>query len=176
MGAERRHGAERAHRSGRVAQNDLDGVGAGQGWDGPVVQIRDDTSGDCSAMGRWSATTVVNGGSARAAAGMSSTPTTVSPRRHPDFALAWWSRFLIILSTFMFTTFRLFYLQDRVGLAAADAPAAVTTGVLVYTIALVASGWVAGKISDRTGRRKILVAGSALLFAIGTVLLVHVRR
>jgi len=98
----------------------------------------------------------------------------VSPRKHPDFALAWWSRFLIILSTFMFTTFRLFYLQDRIGLAPADAPAAVTTGVLVYTIALVASGWIAGKISDRTGRRKMLVAGSALLFAIGTALLVHV--
>ena len=98
----------------------------------------------------------------------------VSPRKHPDFALAWWSRFLIILSTFLFTTFRLFYLQDRIGLAAADAPAAVTTGVLVYTIALVASGWISGKISDRTGRRKILVAGSALLFAIGTGLLVHV--
>lgn len=31
-----------------------------------------------------------------------------------------------------------------------------------------------GKISDRTGRRKMLVAGSALLFAIGTGLLVHV--
>lgn len=50
----------------------------------------------------------------------------------------------------------------------------MTTGVLVYTIALVASGWTAGKISDRTGRRKILVGGSALLFAIGTGLLVHV--
>jgi MFS family permease len=98
----------------------------------------------------------------------------VSPRRHPDFALAWWSRFLIILATFMFTTFRLFYLQDRVGLTQADAPAAVTVGILVYTIALIASGWVAGKISDRTGRRKMLVAGSALLFAIATALLVHV--
>jgi MFS family permease len=68
-----------------------------------------------------------------------------------------------------------FYLQDQVGLAQADAPAAVTTGILVYTIALVASGWVSGKISDRTGRRKMLVAGSALLFAVGTALLVHVH-
>jgi MFS family permease len=98
----------------------------------------------------------------------------VSPQRHPDFALAWWSRFLIILATFMFTTFRLFYLQDRIGLAPADAPAAVTTGILVYTVALIACGWLAGKISDRTGRRKMLVAGSAVLFAIGTALLVHV--
>jgi MFS family permease len=98
----------------------------------------------------------------------------VDPRKHPDFALAWWSRFLITLATFMFTTFRLFFLQDRVGLAEDDAPAAVTIGVLVYTIALIASGWIAGKISDRTGRRKFLVAGSTLLFGIGIVLLAHV--
>jgi MFS family permease len=98
----------------------------------------------------------------------------LSPRKYPDFALAWWSRFLITLATFMFTTFRLFYLQDKIGLTLADAPAAVTIGVLIYTIALVASGWVAGKISDRTGRRKIFVAGSTLLFGIGIALLVHV--
>jgi MFS family permease len=98
----------------------------------------------------------------------------LSPRKYPDFALAWWSRFLITLATFMFTTFRLFYLQDRVGLAEADAPAAVTIGVLIYTVALIATAWVAGKISDRTGRRKMLVAGSTLLFGIGVFLLVHV--
>jgi len=98
----------------------------------------------------------------------------VSPRLHPDFALAWWSRFLITLATFMFTTFRLFYLQDELGLTAADAPAAVTVGILIYTVALVVAGYIAGKISDRTGKRKMLVAGSTLLFGIGTVLLLHV--
>ena len=65
-------------------------------------------------------------------------------------------------------------LQDELDLSAADAPAAVTMGVLVYTIALVLSGYIAGKISDRTGRRKLLVGGSTLLFGIGTVLLLHV--
>jgi MFS family permease len=89
--------------------------------------------------------------------------------------LAWWSRFLITLATFMFTTFRLLYLQDRVGLPLADAPAAVTLGVLIYTVALIASAWAAGKISDRTGRRKIFVGGSTLLFGIGIALLVHVH-
>ena len=98
----------------------------------------------------------------------------LNPLKYPDFALAWWSRFLITLATFMFTTFRLFFLQDKLGLAPDKAPAAVTIGVLVYTIALIASGWVAGKISDRTGRRKFLVAGSTLLFGIGTVALAHV--
>src|SRR3954470_1715335 len=98
----------------------------------------------------------------------------LSPRKYPDFAFAWWSRFLITLATFMFTTFRLFFLQDELGLSPDQAPAAVTIGVLVYTIALIASGWAAGKISDRTGRRKFLVAGSTLLFGIGIVALAHV--
>jgi MFS family permease len=98
----------------------------------------------------------------------------LNPLKHPDFAFAWWSRFLITLATFMFTAFRLFYLQDKLGLSLADAPAAVSLGVLIYTIALVASGWVAGRISDRTGRRKLLVAGSTLLFGLGIVMLAHV--
>src|SRR3954454_15121000 len=98
----------------------------------------------------------------------------LNPRKYPDFAFAWWSRFLITLATFMFTTFRLYFLQDELGLSADDAPAAVTIGVLIYTLALVASGWIAGKISDRTGRRKFLVAGSTLLFGVGIVALAHV--
>src|SRR5919107_723391 len=46
----------------------------------------------------------------------------LSPRKYPDFAFAWWSRFLITLATFLFTTFRLFFLQDRIGLSKDDAP------------------------------------------------------
>jgi MFS family permease len=99
----------------------------------------------------------------------------LNPLKHPDFAFAWWSRFLITLATFMFTTFRLFFLEDKLGLPDDDAPAAVTIGVLVYTVALIASGWIAGKISDRTGRRKFLVAGSTLLFGVGIVALAHVH-
>jgi MFS family permease len=65
-------------------------------------------------------------------------------------------------------------MQDKLGLSLDRAPGAVATGVLIYTIALVITGWVAGKISDRTGRRKILVAGSTLLFGVGMVLLAHI--
>ncbi|PRY57042.1 putative MFS family arabinose efflux permease [Knoellia remsis] len=95
----------------------------------------------------------------------------VNPVKHPDFGLAWWSRFLIILSSFLFTTFRLNFLVDRVDLTDAEAAAAVFTGVLIYTVVLVVASWVAGVISDRTGRRKGLVAASSLLFGIGVAIL-----
>src|SRR4051812_35077569 len=98
----------------------------------------------------------------------------LNPVKFPDFAFAWWSRFLITLATFMFTTFRLFYMQDKLGLSADAAPAAVSTGVLIYTIALVASGCIAGKISDPTGRRKVLGAGIPLLSGVGIAPLAEV--
>ena len=74
----------------------------------------------------------------------------------------------------MFLTFRLFYLQDQLGLSLEEAPKVITRSVLINTIAVVAFGWIAGKISDRTGRRKMFVAGSTLLYAIGTIILVHI--
>lgn len=97
----------------------------------------------------------------------------VSPRQHPDFAWAWLSRFCIVIAMFLFITFRLNYLVDRIGLDGAGAVKAIAIGVLVYTIALVATGWVAGVVSDRTGKRKMMVAASCLCFGIGTVLLIQ---
>ncbi|MFC0674698.1 MFS transporter [Brachybacterium hainanense] len=97
----------------------------------------------------------------------------VSPVKHPDYALAWWSRFLITLATFMFTTYRPFYATRQLGVAEDQVAAVISTSVLIYTIGLVITGWVAGKLSDKTGRRKVFVAGSTALFAVGTILLAH---
>lgn len=128
----------------------------------------------------------------------------VSPRRYPDFALAWWSRFLITFAAFGFTAFRFFYLIFHIGVGeeagaaaeaaaleagktAAEASAAATaaTGAevgllianttLVYTLALVITAWIAGKISDKIGRRKIFVWMSTALFAVGTVGLIFIQ-
>jgi MFS family permease len=98
----------------------------------------------------------------------------VDPRRHPDFGFAWVSRFLIILASFLFITFRVFYLQDRVGLPADRAVQTLTVGVLIYTIALVATAKIGGWLSDRTGRRKIFVILPAIVFGLGTLLLAFV--
>jgi len=94
-----------------------------------------------------------------------------NPFKHPDFGFAWWSRFLITLGTYMFTTFRLLYMQEHLGLSVGEATLAVANGVLIYTIALLASAAVSGWLSDKLGRRKIFVGGSTALTAIGLVVL-----
>jgi MFS family permease len=99
----------------------------------------------------------------------------VNPIKHSDYGFAWWSRFLIFLSSFMFTSFRLPFLVDRLQLEAAQAAGAVFMGVLVYTLALVPASYLAGWLSDRTGHRKLPVALATVLFAIGTYMLVHVE-
>ena len=89
----------------------------------------------------------------------------VDPRRHPDFGWAWLSRFLVFLAYFLFISFRLFYLQQQVGLSTEDAAATLALGVLLFTIAVVVTAKVGGWLSDRTGRRKIFVVASILISA-----------
>lgn len=95
----------------------------------------------------------------------------VSPLAHPDYALAWWSRFSIMTAAFMFTTFRFFFIQRELGVPVEETPRVLSTAVLIYTCALVISGWAAGRLSDRLGRRKIFVWSATVAFAIGTAML-----
>jgi MFS family permease len=98
-----------------------------------------------------------------------------NPVTHRDFGFVWWSRFLMILASFMFTSFRLPFIVDRLGIDEVGAAGVVFLGVLFYTVALVGAGYLAGWISDRTGRRKLPVALASVLFAVGTYLLMHVE-
>lgn len=95
----------------------------------------------------------------------------VNPLRHPNFAWVWISRFLITLASFLFVTFRLYFLQHEIGLTLPDALSALTIGILIYTIALAVCAKIGGWLSDRTGNRKAFVMGSTVLFAVGLALL-----
>ena len=97
----------------------------------------------------------------------------VNPIAHPDYALAWWGRFLITFATYAFTTYRLMYLIHRVDLTQAEATRVVTISVLIYTIVLMSASFVGGWLSDMFHRRKVFVMLSSVLFGIGTALLAH---
>jgi MFS family permease len=99
----------------------------------------------------------------------------VSPVQNPDYALAWWSRFLIIFASFGFTTFRFFYLLNHVGVDEEQIPGVITVSVLIYTVALIGASYFAGWLSDKLGRRKVFVWSSTALFALGTFALIFVQ-
>lgn len=90
----------------------------------------------------------------------------LSPRRHPDFAWAWLTRFLINLSNALVLLYLLYYLRDRLHY---DDP---ERGVLILTavdsVALLATVVVGGVWSDRVGRRKPFVRWSGVLMAVAT--------
>ncbi|MBO1269002.1 MFS transporter [Arthrobacter cavernae] len=98
----------------------------------------------------------------------------VNPVKYPDFGFAWWSRFLVIAANMLFITFRFPYVMNRMGVPAEEVPAVVSQGVLWYTITLIASGYIAGWLSDRIGRRKVFVFASSAIFAVGTYMLLHI--
>lgn len=93
----------------------------------------------------------------------------ISPRRHPDFAWAWGTRFLVQLGNALGTLYLLYFLQDRVHVA--DPGTGVLVLILVYTLALMATTVFAGRRSDRTGRRRVFVIWSGVVMAVAALLL-----
>ena len=95
-----------------------------------------------------------------------------SSLRQRDFALAWLTRCLVTLGYALGTTYLLYFLRDRVGLA--DPAGGVFVANLVAAGALLATVLVGGVLSDRSGRRKIFVISSTVVIAAGLVVLASV--
>ncbi len=85
----------------------------------------------------------------------------LSPRRYPDFAWAWLTRFLVNLGNAMGTLLLYFYLDDAVGYD--DPEAGVFVLTVIYALFIVASTVVSGAWSDRVGRRKVFVIVAGLV-------------
>jgi MFS family permease len=99
----------------------------------------------------------------------------ISPRQYPDFGWAWLTRFLASLSIAMGTLYLLYFLRDAVhyarlfpGQTAADG---LLILILIYTVCVVLASIIGGIISDRRGRRKVMVTVSGLLMAAAALLL-----
>jgi len=90
----------------------------------------------------------------------------VSPRRNPDFAWAFASRFLFVLAYAFLVTFQAYYLLEKIGSAEADVPRQIFLGTLVQCVFLVAASVIGGRLSDRTGRRKVFVLTASTVYGI----------
>jgi MFS family permease len=99
----------------------------------------------------------------------------ISPREYPDFGWAWLTRFLTTLAIAMGTLYLLYFLRDKLhyarlypGHTAADG---LLILILIYTGGVVLASIIGGIISDRRGRRKMLVTVSGLLMGVAALLL-----
>jgi MFS family permease len=90
----------------------------------------------------------------------------VNPRRNPDFGWAFASRFMFVLAYSLLTTYQAYYLLDKIGSTETDVPQQIFLGTLIQSVVLVAASLVAGRLSDRTGRRKIFVLVAAVVYGL----------
>jgi MFS family permease len=101
---------------------------------------------------------------------------TLNPRRNPDFAWAFVSRFLIFMAIGAILTYQVFFLSDRFPDWDAERVNQVLLfGVFAQTGAIALSVNLVGWLSDKLGRRRIFVAVSATIAGIGLLVLTQVH-
>jgi MFS family permease len=88
----------------------------------------------------------------------------VNPRKSPDFAWAFASRFMFVLAYAFLVTYQAYYLLDKIGSAKAEVPQQIFLGTLVQSAVVIAASLIGGKLSDRTGRRKIFVLVASIVY------------
>jgi MFS family permease len=93
----------------------------------------------------------------------------VDPRKHPDFAWAWLTRFIPVFGYFLGTGYLFYYLQDAVHYARLFPGQGVEQGVslltIVSTLVAIVFTLVGGILSDRLKRRKIFIVLANLILA-----------
>jgi MFS family permease len=89
-----------------------------------------------------------------------------APRRNPDFAWAFTSRFMFVLAYAFVTTYQAYYLLDKIGSAEADVPHQIFLGALVQSFVVVAASLIGGRLSDWTGRRKVFVFTASIVYGL----------
>lgn len=92
----------------------------------------------------------------------------VSPRKHPDFFWGFTGRLLLYSGYFMVTGFQLFILQDYIGLKD-KAAATMPLLSLVSLVGIIIATLVGGPLSDRLGRRKIVVIVAGVVLAVSLI-------
>ncbi len=88
----------------------------------------------------------------------------VDPRQNPDFAWAFGSRFMFVLAYAFLVTYLAYYLLEKIGSAEADVPQQIFLGTLAQSAFLIAASLIGGRLTDRTGRRKIFVFFAAIVY------------
>jgi MFS family permease len=93
----------------------------------------------------------------------------VSPRKYPDFAWTWLSRFLVYMGVATLVTFQAFYLINQLGYGVEEVASVIAVSTLVHYVFVFVTSPIAGWLSDRLDRRKVFIVFTAVLYAVGLV-------
>ena len=90
----------------------------------------------------------------------------VAPRANPDFAWAFTGRFLFVTAYAFLVTYQAYYLLNELGSTQAEVPHQIFLATGVQSAVLVVASLVAGRLSDRSGRRKIFVLTASIVYGL----------
>jgi MFS family permease len=88
----------------------------------------------------------------------------VSPRKHPDFFWGFTGRLLLYVGYFLVSGYQLYILQDYIGLKS-HAVAYVPLLGIISLVGIVVATVIAGPLSDRLGRRRIVAVVAGVIMA-----------
>lgn len=91
--------------------------------------------------------------------------------RYRDFGFVWAGRFLLLTGYYIFFNFQLYTLTDHLGVTVAVATSVVALNSTLSAVLKLVVSPPAGWLSDRLGRRRVLVGCSAALFAVSMLLI-----
>ena len=90
----------------------------------------------------------------------------VNPQEEPRLRLGFSSRFMFVLAYAFLATYQAYYLLAKMGTAKADVPQQIFLGTLAQSVVVVAASLLGGRLSDRTGRRKIFVITASVVYGV----------
>ena len=73
---------------------------------------------------------------------------------------------MFVLAYAFLTTYQAYYLLDKIGSAEADVPQQILLGTLAQSVVLVAASLIIGRLSDRTGRRRVFVHTASIVYGL----------
>jgi MFS family permease len=94
-----------------------------------------------------------------------------SPKASPDFAWAFVSRFMFVLAYAFLVTYQAFFLIHRLDTPKADVAHQIFLGTLAQTAVVVVVSLLSGRLSDRTGRRKVLVVAGSIAYGLALLVI-----
>ena len=95
----------------------------------------------------------------------------VDPRGHRDFSWAFASRFMFVMAYAFLVTYQAYYLLEKIGSDEHDVPRQIFLGTLVQSVVVVCASLICGRLSDRTGRRKIFVLTAATVYGLAMLVI-----